>query len=324
MISDWLIKDKKQLQAQYTNSTLPHAIIFSGVKGVGKNDLAQWLIKGLLCQSENKQHSDKDFSCGQCKSCSLIKSATHPDHLNVELNGLTIGVDQIRAVSRVFQKTAQLALNQTVVIQEADKMTESAANALLKTLEEPSNNSFIILLVKDVQRLLPTIISRCYHLALAPPVGDKLLAELGQNSTDKFANLSHLSELTDLSVREEFVLQAQYYVNYLMTQKNRMAFLSILLNNDHSVRWLEKITVDLLRSYQWGAVEQISYLGDQFDQKYLMIFVEEHIDCLSSIYTLISEYSKQTLLLTQINKEYCLEKLLVQLAQQMQTKFYHQ
>jgi DNA polymerase-3 subunit delta' len=275
-----------------------------------------------LCHSDDNQRTDIDFSCDHCKSCDLLKSATHPDHLQVELNGLTIGVDQIRAVSKMFEKTAQLSRNQTVIIQYADKMTESAANALLKTLEEPSNNSFIILLVKDQQRLLPTIISRCYHLALAPPVGDKLLTELGQNSTDKFANLSHLSELTDVSVREEFVLMAQYYVNYLMTQKNRMAFLNIVLNNEHSVRWLEKITVDLSRSYQWQTIEQMSYLGDQFDQKSLMLFVKEHIDCLSSIYTLINEFSKQVLLLTQINKEYCLEKLLVQFADLMQTKSY--
>jgi DNA polymerase-3 subunit delta' len=280
------------------------------------------LVSGLLCHSDDKQRTDIDFSCGHCKSCDLLKSATHPDHLQVELSGLTIGVDQIRAVSKMFEKTAQLSLNQTVIIQHADKMTESAANALLKTLEEPSNNSFIILLVKDQQRLLPTIISRCYHLALAPPVGDKLLTELGQNSTDKFANLSHLSELTDVSVREEFVLMAQYYVNYLMTQKNRMAFLNIVLNNEHSVRWLEKITVDLSRSYQWQTIEQMSYLGDQFDQKSLMLFVKEHIDCLSSIYTLINEFSKQVLLLTQMNKEYCLEKLLVQFADLMQTKPY--
>jgi DNA polymerase-3 subunit delta' len=322
MISDWLLKDKKHLADQYINNALPHAIIFSGVKGVGKNKLAKWLVSGLLCHSKDKQCNDIDFSCGHCKSCDLLKSATHPDHLQVELNGLTIGVDQIRAVSRMFEKTAQLSLNQTVIIQHADKMTESAANALLKTLEEPSNNSFIILLVKDQQRLLPTIISRCYHLALAPPVGDKLLTELGQNSTDKFANLSHLSELTDVSVREEFVLMAQYYVNYLMTQKNRMAFLNIVLNNEHSVRWLEKITVDLSRSYQWQTIEQMSYLGDQFDQKSLMLFVKEHIDCLSSIYTLINEFSKQVLLLTQMNKEYCLEKLLVQFADLMQTKPY--
>jgi DNA polymerase-3 subunit delta' len=280
------------------------------------------LVSGLLCHSDDKQRTDIDFSCGHCKSCDLLKSATHPDHLQVELSGLTIGVDQIRAVSKMFEKTAQLSLNQTVIIQHADKMTESAANALLKTLEEPSNNSFIILLVKDQQRLLPTIISRCYHLALAPPVGDKLLTELGQNSTDKFANLSHLSELSDVSVREEFVLMAQYYVNYLMTQKNRMAFLNIVLNNEHSVRWLEKITVDLSRSYQWQTIEQMSYLGDQFDQKSLMLFVKEHIDCLSSIYTLINEFSKQVLLLTQMNKEYCLEKLLVQFADLMQTKPY--
>jgi DNA polymerase-3 subunit delta' len=243
-----------------------------------------------------------------------VASHNHPDHLTVQLTGTSVGVDQIRAVSRMFEKTAQLADNQTVIIEDADKMTEAASNALLKTLEEPSNNSFIILLVKDVQRLLPTIISRCYHLPLTPPVGDKLLAELGVNNSDKFVNLSHLTELTDRTVQQAFQLLSATYINYLMTQQNRMAMLELLLHSEHSLRWLERITVDLSRCYHLQSFQQISYLTEQCEQQALQGFINQHSNSLAAIFNVINECSKQLLLLTQINKEFCLEKLLVDIA----------
>jgi len=311
-MTSWLVDDQNQLQKQLTSNTLPHAIIFSGVQGAGKLEIAQWLTNNLLCQQPTIDNQTALLTaCKQCKTCHLISSQTHPDHSMIELKGSTIGVDQIRTVSRFFEKTAQLGQNQVVIINDAEKMTESAANALLKTLEEPTTNSFIMLLVKDTQRLLPTIISRCYQIKLSPPVGKELLAQLGQQSNDAFINLSHLSELTDPQVKQQFQRLSIDYINFLISQNNRMGLVASLLSNEQSIRWLEKITVDLYRDHQWKIIKQGTYLSEHFEQDVITQFINKNVESLWVIYKLISNCSKKLLLLTQVNKEYCLEKLLV-------------
>lgn len=320
----WLIDDQKQLQHQLTSNTLPHALIFSGVQGAGKLEIAQWLVQNLLCQQPLIEQTLALLKpCQQCKSCHLITSKTHPDHLLIELSGLTIGVDQIRTVSRFFEKTAQLGQNQVVIIKDAEKMTESAANALLKTLEEPTNNSYLMLLAKDPQRLLPTIISRCYQIKLSPPVGRELLEQLGQQSHDVFVNLSHLNELIDTDTQQQFQDFSTNYIGFLMTQTNRMALLESLLANEQSLRWLEKITVDLYRNHQWQIITPDSYLGQGVKCADVAVFIHNNVESLWSIYKLINECSKKTLQMAQVNKEYILEKLLVDISVIIKAKLHN-
>jgi len=302
----WLSGIKTQLQTQLISNTLPHALIFSGVSGAGKLELAQWLTQSLLCKETT--HTSQNTPCLQCQSCRLLKSSNHPDHQLVELTGASIGVEQIRTVSRFFEKTAQLGRSQVVIINDAEKMTESAANALLKTLEEPTDNSFIFLLVKDAQRLLPTIISRSYQVKLTPPVGGDLLAHLGQKSDNAFVNLSQISELTHEQTAEQYQALVYCFLQFLMNQQQRMALLTQLNASEHSLRWLEKITVNLMRNhYDWCKIELLS----ETEQNQLSDLVESKTQALWDIYQLISRANKQSLLLTQLNREYCLEKLLV-------------
>jgi len=305
-MTHWLVADKNQLHNQIISNSLPHALIFSGVKGAGKLEIAQWLVKRLLCQQPTDIDQNGILSaCMQCKSCHLFNSHSHPDHKTIELNGLTIGVDQVRTVSRFFEKTAQLGNAQTVIISNADKMTESAANALLKTLEEPTNNSYIILLVKDAERLLPTIISRCYQINLSPPIGEKLLNQLGQQSSDPFVNLTQLSELTDPQVQLQYQSLSNNFINFLVTQQKRMMLLTELMASEHSIRWLEKVTVDLLRGHHKWHIAEYSQQN----------FIDNNADYLWRVYKLITVCSKQQLVLTQLNKEYSFEKLLVDIAE---------
>ena len=308
----WLARDISLLQSQIIGNTLPHALVLSGVQGSGKHELALWLTKSLLCQQTGDLNSDSsELYCGKCKSCLLLKAQTHPDHLFVELIKANIGVDQIRTVSRFFEKTSQLAQAQVVIIENADKMTESAANALLKTLEEPTQNSFIILLVEDAQRLLPTIISRSYLIHLRPPVGKKLLASLGEESNNPFVNLSHFPELTSPNIQEQFLLFYQAYMQFLLSPQYRMPLLKVLLSTEHSLRWLEKVTVDLLRNqYQWCDID----LFEGVNKTELMLFLRKSKLKFKSIYQLINTCSRQSVLLTQVNKEYCFEKLLVDIS----------
>ena len=291
----WLDQQQLLLSKQITQIKLPHAILINGVEGAGKGELAQWLIQVLSCTNpENVQQVL--LPCKVCKSCLLHKSNTFPDHLYIESGGKSIGVDQVRQASRFFEKKAQLGQCKTALITDAHQMTVSAANALLKTLEEPNADNYIILLTSEVDTLLPTIISRCFIIDIRPPVGEKLLAELKKSGTDPFVNLSHLKELSDSSVNERY----QYFENciFAFLQKKSIKhseILSLLNESTDSVRWLEKVMVKLMRQqYNW--LEGDSLLNEQE---------------IWSIYQLFLYAIKQLKVLMQANRQFIFEKLLV-------------
>jgi len=305
----WLIQEQQKLIKLIQKDALPHALIVSGVMGAGKGDLSHWLAKALICQGELNSQQGM-FPCQRCKACNLFDQQTHPDYKNIELVGSTIGVDQIRTVSRFFEKTAQLGLNQIVIIQDAEKMTESAANALLKTLEEPTANSYILLLVNDEQRLMPTIISRCRHIQIRPPVGDDLFKQISQTSivNEAFANLSHLPEMTDNEINSQYQSFVHDVLLYFYSSQQRMALVSKLLEIEHTSRWLEKVVVNLMRAhYQWLEQNVPSEINITEFSHFLLSKREQ----LWQVYQLICSYNKQQLTITQFNKEFGIEKLMV-------------
>jgi DNA polymerase-3 subunit delta' len=291
----WLDQQQLLLSKQITQIKLPHAILINGVEGAGKSELSQWLIKVLSCNKpENIQQVL--MPCNSCKSCLLHRSNTYPDHLLIESGGKSIGVDQVRQASRFFEKTAQIGQCKTALITAAHNMTVSAANALLKTLEEPNPDNYIVLLTSELETLLPTIISRCFIIDIRPPVGEKLLAELKQSGSDPFVNLSQLKELSDSSVNEKYQTFENCFYSFLQKKPiNRSEVLSLLNDNLDSERWLEKVMVKLMRQqYNW--LEGNNLLNAE------VIWV---------IYQLVLSAIKQLKLLMQANKQFIFEKLLV-------------
>jgi DNA polymerase-3 subunit delta' len=294
----WLHQQQLLLSKQITQVKLPHAILINGVEGAGKGELAQWLVLVLSCTNlvNNQQLLSPCFSC---KSCMLQKCKTYPDHLQIESDGKSIGVDQVRQASRFFEKTAQLGQSKTTLITTAHNMTISAANALLKTLEEPNANNFIVLLTSEIDLLLPTIISRCYVIDIRPPVGEALLAELQTSGEDPFVNLSQLRELSDSSVNESYQCFENSFFTFLRNnQTNSSELLGLLNASPDSLRWLEKAMVKLMRQqYNWLKGE--SLLNEQL---------------IWSIYQLVLSAVKPLKLLMQANKQFIFEKLLVDIA----------
>jgi len=313
----WLSDEQLKLHQQIQQRTLPHAMIISGVPGSGKHELAQWLGQYLVCQlHESVNHVENLPPCHQCKACNLFIRQTHPDYKLIELNASTIGVDQIREVSRFFEKTAQLGNNQVVIVEDAEKMTESAANALLKTLEEPTSNSYLILLVNDEQRLMPTIISRCRHIPIRPPVGERLFAQLGQEKVVKhsFANLSQLPEMTNSDLNEQYHQFCATFIMFLYFSEQRMALVSQLIESKYASRWLEKVCVDIVRSsHQWLEYELPATINsDDFNS-----FITSKREQLWQVYQLICGYNKKQLTVTQFNKDFGIEKLMVDIQRVM-------
>lgn len=177
----------RRIQQALSRDRLPHAYLFHGPEGVGKEKVARGLAQLLLCSAPIERELGIDEAgvvglervregCGRCEDCRMVAAETHPDfhliyrqlhrdHPDSEVRkrkGLELGVDVLRHF--VIDKVGLTPLRgraKLFVIRTADDMTVPAQNALLKTLEEPPASTFIILLVSAVDRLLPTTLSRC-------------------------------------------------------------------------------------------------------------------------------------------------------------------
>ncbi|QNF13772.1 DNA polymerase III subunit delta' [Aeromonas jandaei] len=177
----WLIPDWQALSQTAAAGRLGHAWLLLGHPGLGKELLAERLARLHLCQQP-----DRGEPCGHCHSCQLFDKGHHPDLGTISRDSKTIGVEAIRDICNRLQGSAQLGRGKVVIIPDAERMTESAANALLKTLEEPAGDSLLILIASQVSRLLPTILSRCHkHVCQLPSEGETVrwLAEQGHQAT---------------------------------------------------------------------------------------------------------------------------------------------
>jgi DNA polymerase-3 subunit delta' len=143
-----------------------HAYLLHGPAGIGKRALAERLMASLLCQ-----HPTGEGACGECKSCLLLKAGSHPDNyiLEPEEADKAIKVDQVRDLVSFVVHTAQLGGRKVVLIEPVESMNVNAANALLKSLEEPSGDTVLLLVSHQSSRLLPTIKSRCVQQACPLP-----------------------------------------------------------------------------------------------------------------------------------------------------------
>lgn len=174
------------LRQRLERAQLPHAILLTGAAGLGKRELAEHLTAAALCADPSKGEA-----CGTCRSCQYLRAGTHPDlhPLNLELNTQgnlrkEIVVAQVRNLSRTLSMTSQLGGRQIAVIDPADQLNHQAANALLKTLEEPARDTIMVLIADQSWRLPATVRSRCQAFTLHLPPRDLALQWLQQQDVD--------------------------------------------------------------------------------------------------------------------------------------------
>jgi len=152
------------LQKTLAQNRTGHAYLFSGISAIGKKTLAVEFIKAINCE---KPDSLGD-SCGECASCRKIQHACHPDIFFVEADGQFIRIASIRQIQERTTCKPLEARRRAFIIDDADKMNEESANALLKMLEEPSSANILILVTARPYSMPQTIISRCQHMRFNP------------------------------------------------------------------------------------------------------------------------------------------------------------
>jgi len=180
-IYPWLGNQWKQIQQRKSLDRMPHSLLLSGVKGLGKNIFAQQLARSFLCS----QPSGDGMACGECKSCHLIQAGTHPDFYTVELeDSKVIKIDQVRSLCVTLGTKSQLGGYRIAIINPADAMNTNAANSLLKTLEEPGEKTLLILLSSQPASLPATIRSRCQKVNFTIPSAQEAEKWLKEQSED--------------------------------------------------------------------------------------------------------------------------------------------
>lgn len=164
-------------------NALPHALLLHGAEGLGKRVFARRLVGALLCTA-TRPGSDE---CGICASCRLLKSGAHPDLELITPTGESrvISIDQVRAVREFVALRPHTSTRKVVLLEPAESMNLSSANALLKVLEEPPESSMLILITSQPARLAATVRSRCAHVPFQPPGTAEAVDWLSTQGLDK-------------------------------------------------------------------------------------------------------------------------------------------
>lgn len=155
---------KEHFQKAIESHKVSHAYILTGEAGMGRKSLANAFALTLLCEK------GKSEPCMECHACKQVLSGSHPDLIYVtHEKPASIGVDDIREqINDTVMVRPYSSYYKVYIVDEAEKMTQQAQNALLKTIEEPPSYAIIILLTTNQEAFLPTILSRCVQLKLKP------------------------------------------------------------------------------------------------------------------------------------------------------------
>ena len=148
---------------------MTHAWLFTGPPGSGRSNAAVAFAAALQCERHG---------CGECHACHTVAASSHPDVTVVRTEKLSIGVDDVRDLVRRAALAPVGARWQVMIVEDADRLTDPACNALLKAIEEPTERTVWLLCAPTSEDVLPTIRSRCRHVALTTPAAEDVAAFL--------------------------------------------------------------------------------------------------------------------------------------------------
>jgi DNA polymerase III subunit delta' len=241
---------------------MSHALLLHGRSGTGKLDFAQHLSQALLCSAPKDSEA-----CDVCPQCTWFKEGAHPDFKYITPEDAEtsedapkkkaskktqISVDQIRQLIQALSLTNHgVSSLRVVLIHPAESLNTASANALLKVLEEPPNNTVFILVTHQIHRLLPTILSRCQSIAMPLPARDEAITWL---TSQKVANAAEALDyqggapLAALQAQQDVSVQSSVFQQLAKGAKlDGSVCASLLLDQgmEHAITLLQKWMFDL-------------------------------------------------------------------------------
>lgn len=170
----WLDSLRERLSDAHGTGRMPHALLIHGTAGSGQSALAAWVAQLVLC---DRPH---EAPCGACQGCILFTAGNHPDLrlLSLQDKASEIKIDQVRELSEKLSLTSYRGGFKVGLIDPADRMNRHSFNALLKTLEEPSQDTLLILVAARIDRMPATVVSRCQRLRISTPAASAALSWL--------------------------------------------------------------------------------------------------------------------------------------------------
>ncbi len=315
-IYPWQWHNWKLLSAYITQQRIPQALLITGGKGQGKRHLANQFAQALLCDNR----SDDGFYCGQCHSCTLFHAQTHPDFLTItpEESGKAIVIAQIRQLIGKLGLKPQFENYRVVIIDPAERMNTSAANAFPKCLEEPTERTVILLLTEQPYRLPATITSRCQKMSIKP---DRQTAEtwlrqkIPEENIQVLLNLARGAPLLAMQYARDNIVELRNdcFRNWLSVANQRTDPVELAkewqqLPDRLLLFWLSTWVIDLIKYHQQRQTTRGLYnpdlsrplqeLAEKLDLKRLFLFYDQ---------LLINNKRLDT----QLNKQLLFEEILI-------------
>ncbi|ADC49680.1 DNA polymerase III subunit delta' [Alkalihalophilus pseudofirmus OF4] len=218
------------LQRSLEKDRLAHAYLFEGSKGTGKKQIAFQLAKSFLCKKNEGAEP-----CLVCADCKRIDHRNHPDVHIIEPEGLSIKKQQVEHLQKEFTYRGVESGKKVYIVDQADKMTASAANSLLKFLEEPTAPTLAVLMTERASSVLPTIQSRSQQLSFSPLPREKFIERLEKEGISRtlstlIAGLTQSYEEAIALMESDWIAQARSVViqlNEELYERPHQVFLTI-------------------------------------------------------------------------------------------------
>lgn len=197
---------RRMLTTAFQQNRLSHGYIFDGPAGIGKRSTALWMAALLFCEAREKP-------CGQCPGCIRLMTDNHPDILVLEPEEGSLKNHQLEAFQAFLRVKPFMGPVRIGIMDDADTMTASAQNRLLKTLEEPAAGTVLFLITTHARRLLPTVLSRCQVLRFQELPSDSIASYLANHYNVDRVRAARLADLAGGSLAKALALTASETVS---------------------------------------------------------------------------------------------------------------
>ena len=223
---------KNILSRMVGKECLHHGLLFYGPHGIGKRLMAQRLSRAMLCEHRT--------GCGECSHCHKFDTGNHPDYKEISPQGMDIKVDQIREISENLHFRPFEAKVRCIVIDGTERFREEAANAFLKSLEEPPEYVYFILIASDVKALLATIRSRCQKMAFQTLTENDKTQILIQKFDREEALARRLAAISFRQLETE----EETWTLFREDVRRAMTWLRLMLDEGHALDYFQDIQRD--------------------------------------------------------------------------------